>query len=293
MRHDYYRSISNLQITGKINDEGKLSAWDSKLSFIDTSPYHFSPQDRNTKDGLFVGHAGIAPAYKIPNIHLCYGYLDLPITVGILRGISHGYTNFANEVMIERLAKIANIDTLELRANLLNENERALTVIDTLKQINEDNPVPNGMGRGYAFAYEGEPGGFYQYYSAHMADVRQLDNGSIKVHKIWVVADHGQVINPLNFKRQIHSSVYFALSMMRSGKVTMKNGQIEQSNFHDYPVSLIGEGAENVEIELIDNGAHPMGCGEKMQAGIQPAIANAIESLTGEEISGIPIKGLV
>ncbi len=292
MRHDYYRSISKLQITGKINDEGELSAWDSKLSFIDTSPYHFSPQDRNTKDGLFVGHAGIVPAYKIPNINLSYGYLDLPITVGILRGISHGYTNFAIEVMIDRLAKKANIDTLELRANLLNENERASTVIDTLKKVDQENPVLNGMGRGYAFAYEGEPGSVYQYYSAHMADVRHLDDGSLKVHKIWIVADHGRVINPASFKRQIHSSIYFALSMMRSGEITMTNGQMEQSNFDNYPVSFIGEGAEHVEIKLLDNGAHPMGCGEKMQAGIQPAIANAIENLTGEEVNGIPVKRL-
>ncbi len=145
---------------------------------------------------------------------------------------------------------------------------------------------------GNSYSYEGEPGGIYQNYSAHMADVRRLDDGSIKVHKIWIVADHGRVINPLNFKRQIHSSIYFAISMMRSGKVTMKNGQIEQSNFHDYPVSLIGEGAENVEIKLIDSDAHPMGCGEKMQAGIQPAIANAIEKLTNKEVNGIPVEGL-
>lgn len=125
-----------------------------------------------------------------------------------------------------------------------------------------------------------------------MADVRRLEDGRIKVHKIWVVADHGRVINPASFKRQIHSSIYFALSMMRSGKITMKNGQIEQGNFDDYPVSLIGEGAENVEIKLLDNGAHPMGCGEKMQAGLQPAIANAIEDLTGVEVNGIPIEGL-
>ncbi len=292
IRHDYYRSLSELRIIGKLNDEGKLTAWDSALAFIDTSPYHFSPGDRGTKDGLFVGMAGINPAYKIPNINLSYGYLTLPITVGILRGISHGYTNFAIEVMIERLAKAGGRSPLSLRAELLAENKRAHKVIEELQKLNKANPVPKGAARGFAFAYEGESGILYQYYSGHMADVRKLDDGTIKVHKIWVVADHGRVINPAGFKRQIHSSIYFALSMMRSGVISLKNGQVEQGNFDDYPVSLIGDGAENVEIKLIDTDAHPMGCGEKMQAGIQPAIANAIEKLTGTEISGIPIKDL-
>lgn len=292
IHHDYFRTMSEMRIKGKMDDEGKLIAWDGALGFIDTSPYHFGPRARNTDRGRSIGMAGLDPAYKIPNRHLQFGMADLPITVGILRGISHGYTNFANEIMIDRLAKAAARDPLELRAELLMENKRAHTVIKELQQINAENPVKDGMTRGYAFAYEGRPGQKYQYYSAHMADVRRLGDGSIKVHKIWVVADHGRVINPANFKRQIHSSIIFALSMMRSGKITMKNGQIEQGNFDDYPVSLIGEGAENVEIKLLDNGAHPMGCGEKMQAGLQPAIANAIEKLTGEDVTGIPIEGL-
>lgn len=292
IRHDYFRSCSALKIEGKMDDKGKLIAWDGDISFINTSPYHFVPKLRGTRSGRGIGVAGIDPAYKIPNQHLEFSMLDLPITVGILRGISHGYTNFANEVMIERLAKIANRDPLELRAELLIENERASVVISELQKLNSENPVANDMSRGFAFAFEGEPDRDYQYYSSHMADVRKLDDGRIKVHKIWVVADHGRVINPLGFKKQINGSIYFALSMMRSGEITLKNGQIEQRNFDDYPVSLIGEGPENISIKLLDNGAHPMGCGEKMQAGIQPAIANAIESLTKNEVTGIPIRSL-
>ena len=292
IKHDYFRSMSEMHIEGKMGDTGKLVAWNSKLSFIDTSPYHFSPSNRGTDRGLFIGSAGIEPAYKIPNRHLGFNVLKVPITVGILRGISHGYTNFSIEVMIDRLAKNSGRDPLQLRAELLSENERAHTVISELQKIDTESPVADGMARGFAFAYEGEPGIKYQYYSAHMADVRRLEDGTIKVHKIWVVGDHGRVINPRSFKRQIHSSIFFALSMMRSGEITIKDGQIEQGNFDDYPVSLIGEGAENVSIKLLDNGEHPMGCGEKMQAGLQPAIANAIENLTGEEVTGIPIKNL-
>lgn len=292
IRHDYFRSASELRIKGKTDDDGKLVAWDGALSFIDTSPYHFSPSSRGTDRGRFVGVAGLNPAYKIPNKHLSHSILEIPVTVGILRGIAHGYTNFANEVMIDRLAKIANRSPIELRAELLAENERAHFVMLELKKISENNTLKNGMARGFAFAYEGEPGREYQYYSAHIADVKRLDDGRIKVHKIWVVADHGRVINPANFKRQIHSSIYFALSMMRSGVITLNKGKVEQGNFNDYPVSHINEGAENIAIELLDNGAHPMGCGEKMQAGIQPAIANAIEALTGEEVPGIPIRNL-
>lgn len=292
MRHDYYRSCSTMKIEAKVSDDGKLIAWDGDLSFINTNPYHFIPENRGTRRGNGIGVAGIDPAYKIPNRYLEFGMLDLPITVGILRGISHGYTNFSNEVMIERLAKIANRDPLDLRAELLIENTRAHTVITELQKLNSQNPVADDMSRGYAFAFEGMPGIDYQYYSAHMADVRRLDDGRIKVHKIWIVADHGRVINPHGFKKQINGSIYFALSMMRSGEITLKNGQIEQGNFDDYPVSLIGDGPENIQIKLLDNGAHPMGCGEKMQAGIQPAIANAIEKLTGEQVNGIPIKNL-
>lgn len=292
IRHDYYRTCSTLKIEGKMDDQGKLIAWDGDISFINTSPYHFVPENRNTNRGRGIGVAGIDPAYNIPNQYLEFGMVNLPITVGILRGISHGYTNFANEIMIERLAKIANRDPLELRAELLIENKRAHKVITELQKLNSENPISNGMSRGFAFAFEGEPGRNYQYYSSHMADVRILNDGRVKVHKIWVVADHGRVINPHGFKKQINGSIYFALSMLRAGEITLKDGQIEQGNFDDYPVSLIGEGPENIHIKLLDNGAHPMGCGEKMQAGIQPAIANAIEELTKTEVTGIPIRNL-
>ena len=292
IKHDYFRSSSEMRIKGKVDDTGELVAWDSKLSFIDTSPYHFVPSNRGTERGLFVGSAGIEPAYNIANFHLGFNAIKVPITVGILRGIAHGYTNFANEVMIDRLANHSSQHPLQMRADLLNENARAHKTIIELQKLDAETPVPNGMARGFAFAYEGKPGIDYQYYSAHMADVRRLDDGRVKVHNIWIVADHGRVINPRSFKRQIHSSIIFALSMMRSGEITIKDGQVEQSNFDDYPVSFIGEGAENVSITLLDNGAHPMGCGEKMQAGIQPAIANAIEKLTGENVTGIPVRDL-
>jgi isoquinoline 1-oxidoreductase beta subunit len=199
----------------------------------------------------------------------------------------------SNEVMVDRLAAITGRHPLVMRAEMLEANPRASTVIKKLQSLANANPVPLTMARGFAFAYEGTGKGNYQYYSGHMADVSKADDGSWKVHRTWIVADHGRVINPSGFRRQIYGSLVFALSMLRSGAITVEHGAVVEGNFDAYPISMIAETPRYVEIELVDSDEWPMGVGEKMQSGIQPAIINAFEKLSGQEVSALPITGLL
>lgn len=289
MRHDYYRSMAEIRIRSGLDKNGKLHAWESGVSMIDTAPFHFVPLMRNNPEARDIGYAGQKPAYAIPHLHLSQSFTKLPITVGILRGISHGYTNLANEVMIDRLAGIAGRDPLDLRAEMLRDNPRAALVIEKLQQLASRNPVPKSMSRGFAFAYEGNVQDRFQYYSGHIADVGRNDDGTWFVHKIWIVADHGRVINPSGFRRQVEGAIVFALSMLRGTAITVDKGAVVEGNFGDYPLPTISDTPKYVEIELIDNDEWPMGVGEKMQAGIQPAIINALEKLSDTNIGRLPI----
>ena len=140
--------------------------------------------------------------------------------------------------------------------------------------------APAGRSRGVA-VMEG-----YGTYLALVSEVSTAGN-AIKVHKVTVAADLGSMVNPNIVRQQIESSVIFGLSAALFGEITMKDGVIEQSNFHDYPVVRMNESPE-IDITLVANGDKPGGIGEPGTALIGPAIGNALFALTGKRLRKMP-----
>lgn len=287
LQHDYYRSPNRQRIRASVKN-GKIQAWQHKLAGLSTSPYHFSLQDRNKEDGDWVAFGGADESlYQIPNFQ-CQTHLNkTAMPVGILRGISHGYTNFACEVTLDELAQQAGQDPLAFRLAHI-EEVRAQKVIKLLQQKMSKLELSNKQYIGTAFGHEKAPAGPYQYYNAVAAVVEKTNSG-LKVAKIILALDHGQVINPDGLLAQAQGSVVYALSMMFGQQIELQDGKIRQGNFDDYPMPRMGD---EVEVELHTTGNHdwPMGVGEKLQGTIQPAIANALYHATGTRVRSIPVN---
>lgn len=285
LRHDYYRPANSQKITATVKD-GKIHSWQHKVATLSTSPYHFSLSDRNTDEGDWVAYGGSeASIYQIPNFQAQVSLTKTPMPVGILRGISHGYINFAVETTIDHLAYKLMVEPIAFRLKHLKE-QRAVKVLRLLEEKLNTQKLTKNQFVGVAFGHEKAPEGPYQYYNA-MAAIVEESKGRLKVDKIMMVLDHGQVINPDGLLAQAEGATVFAQSMMFHKGLTLQNGQIQQSNFHDYPVARMGE---QIEIELFTVETHdwPMGVGEKLQGTIQPAIANALHRASGRRITSIP-----
>jgi isoquinoline 1-oxidoreductase beta subunit len=287
LQHDYYRPPSCQRISASIVS-GKIHAWQHKVATLSTSPYHFSIKDRNKDDGDWVAYGGSEQSlYQIDHFQ-CQTHLNkTPMPVGILRGISHGYINFACEVTIDELAERAGQDPFDFRLAHIKE-PRAREILTLLKNKVAKLTLSKEQSIGIAFGHEKAPQGPYQYYNA-VAVVVEKSASALKVGKIIMALDHGQVINPDGLLAQAQGSAIFALSMMFQQQITLKNGRVQQGNFDDYPVSRMGDEVD-VEMHTLGNHDWPMGVGEKLQGTIQPAIANALYRASGQRVRSIPVN---
>ncbi len=141
--------------------------------------------------------------------------------------------------------------------------------------------MPKGHGRGIAVAES------FKSFVAQVAEV-SVERGQLRVHRVVCAVDCGMVVNPDTVAAQMESGIVYGLTAALKGKITIKNGRVEQSNFHDYPMLRIDEMPE-VEVHIVPSQAPPGGIGEPGVPPIAPALCNAIFAATGKRVRNLPI----
>jgi isoquinoline 1-oxidoreductase beta subunit len=129
----------------------------------------------------------------------------------------------------------------------------------------------------------------FNTYVAQAAEVTVKPDGSVKIDRIVCAVDCGIVVNPHNVRSQVEGSVGFALSAALHGAITLKDGVVEQSNFHDYAPIRIYE-MPKVEVHIVPSAEKPTGIGEPAVPPVAPAVANAIAAATGKRVRSLPIS---
>ncbi|MFO1403652.1 MAG: molybdopterin cofactor-binding domain-containing protein [Azonexus sp.] len=129
----------------------------------------------------------------------------------------------------------------------------------------------------------------FHSYVAQVAEVTVAKDGSVRVDRIVAAVDCGVAINPDNVRAQVEGGVGFALSAVLYGEITLKDGQVEQDNFGNYPLLRINE-MPRVEVHIVPSAAPPSGIGEPGVPPVAPAIANAILAATGKALTRLPLR---
>jgi isoquinoline 1-oxidoreductase beta subunit len=122
-----------------------------------------------------------------------------------------------------------------------------------------------------------------------IADASIGDSGAIKIPRVVSAVDCGRAINPAIVKAQVSGGLIFGLTATLLGEVTLKNGQVQQSNFDDFPILTMAE-TPDIEVHLIDSQEPPSGIGETGVPPIAPAVANALSAAVGKRIRKLPIR---
>src|ERR1700754_4873359 len=173
---------------------------------------------------------------------------------------------------------------MDFRA-LLGKHPNVARVLDlAASKAGWGSPLPAGRARGGA-GHES-----FGRLCAQVAEVSLQDDG-IRVHKVTAAFDCGLVVNPLTVEAQVQSAIAYGLSAALHGKITLKDGRVEQSNFHDYPVLRMNE-MPRVEVYLVPGGETPTGVGERGTPPVAPAVANARFALTGKRSRSLPFDDL-
>jgi isoquinoline 1-oxidoreductase beta subunit len=208
---------------------------------------------------------------------------DVNVPVLWWRSVGHSHTAFVMETLIDELATAAKQDPIAYRLALLDaKHARHRAVLELVREKSGwGRPPAQGRARGVAIHES------FGSVCAHVAEV-SVDKGTIRVHRVTSAIDCGTAVNPLGVEAQVQSALVFGLSAALYGKVTLKDGAVEQSNFHDYPVLRI-DAMPEVSVHIVPSHAPPTGVGEPGTPPIAPAVANAVFRLTGKRLRRLPL----
>lgn len=288
VRHDFYRPHAIARFKARV-ENGKVTAIASRsagqsilageLDRLAGAPG--MGIDRYAAEGLF------DLPYEIDHEHIAHVVVDLPIPVGFWRSVGHSYNGFFMEGFLNDVAAAAKLDPLAMRRDLLKSHPRELKVLDTAAQA-------AGWGQPLAPAADGAPRArgiaLHPSFGSVVAQVVEvsLKDGKPRVHRVVCAVDCGTVVNPQIVTQQIESAVIFGLTAALYGRIDIKDGQVVQSNFPDYPALKMAE-TPIIETHIVPSTAEPTGVGEVGVPPIAPAVAHAVAQLTGKPVRQLPM----
>ena len=283
MAAGFYRPAALVRFEGGLDAQGRpvqLRAAVAGPSIMAASGFMKIPD--NGVDAMAVEGLADHP-YEIPNQRITYGRAEPGPQVWFWRSVGHSQNAFFIESFIDELAAAAKADPLQFRLGMLGKSPRHRAVLEAAAAMaGWGKPLPAGRHRGIAVAES------FGSYVAEVAEVSVADDGTPRVHKVWAAVDCGQTVNPLTIQRQIEGAIVYGLSAALYGRISHKDGRVEQSNFHDYPVLRMSE-MPQVEVQILPSMEAPGGIGEPGTPPIAPAVANAIFAATGRRIRRLPI----
>ncbi|TVZ57086.1 isoquinoline 1-oxidoreductase beta subunit [Lutibacter sp. Hel_I_33_5] len=299
IKHSYYHATSAQYFKGALNDKGNVTGWFQRIalpSIVST----FKPMSDYASG--FELSAFTNDTYQVDNFRTESAKAEAHVRIGWLRSVVHIHSGFGINSFVDELAAKANKDPLQFQLDLMGndrvskgksphpfESKRLKNVLQTVaKKANWGRKLPEDHGLGLAVHYS-----FYSYVSS-VVEV-SVKNDKVKVENVWSAIDCGLVLNKDNVINQLEGAAIFGMSIALHGKITAKDGAVEQNNFFDYQMTRMKD-APNIDVTVIDNmETEPTGVGEPGVPPIAPAICNAIFNATGKRIRSLPLSdhGLV
>jgi isoquinoline 1-oxidoreductase beta subunit len=208
---------------------------------------------------------------------------DLQVPTGAWRSVNSMPDAFARECFLHELAVAKGKDPYQFRLETLRDRERAVLEL-AATQAGWGTPLPEGWGRGIGFhsTWDVTP-------TAIVAEVSVAQDGTARVERVVCAVDCGIVVNPNAVEAQMEGGIVFGLTAVLKQAITIENGRVEQSNFHDYPLLRLDE-MPVVEVHLVPSDRPPSGVGEMSTPPVVPAVVNAIFDATGKRIRRLPIR---
>jgi len=283
MKNDWYRPLGMQRVEAGLGADGKPVGIKFQLTSQSITQALFG-LPKNTLDPFMV-EAAVAP-YAIPNTAHDLIIHDTGFRVGYLRAVSHTMNCFANECFMDELAHAAGKDPVEYRLSLLENEPRFANVLKiAAEKAGWGKKMPKGRALGVALM-EG-----YGTYMAQVAEV-SVSGSDVRVHKVTIACDCGQMVNPGIVEQQLESGVIYGLSGAIHGDITVEKGRVVQSNFNDFRVVRQNE-SPVIDITLVKSSEKPGGTGEPSTSIIGAAVGNAIFTATGKRVRSMPLaKGL-
>jgi isoquinoline 1-oxidoreductase subunit beta len=285
VRGGYYRPQFFHKVKVGLDAGGVPQAWQHTLvgqSFLAGGP--FAGMIRDGVDPTSVEGVADSPYVLDTPHHLVDLHSPrLPVTTLWWRSVGHTHTAFVMETVIDELAKAAGQDPLAYRRARLARHARHRGVLDlAAKHAGWGTPPAAGRFRGLAV---------HESFGSFVAQVAEVsvEGGRVRVHRVVCAVDCGTAVNPAGVAAQMESGVVYGLSAALFGEITLRDGRVQQSNFHDYRPLRLSE-SPAIEVHIVPSTEPPSGVGEPGVPPIAPAVANAVFAATGKRLRRLPMR---
>ncbi len=288
IHNDFFRVGGFENMKAAIDSNGKLAAWDQ----------HYIGFARQGKPVIGSGLRGNEfSMVALDNARVRQSMMEIDTPCGAWRAPGSNTNAFVEQSFIHELAVLAERDHLEFLLELMGSRRwlsegdvnalntgRAIDVIKlAAAKAGWGRSMPAGSGLGLSF---------YFCHAAHVAEIAEVSvdaERNFRVNKVTVAVDVGPIVNMSGAMSQVQGSVIDGLSTMALQQITMENGEIQQDNFHQYPVMRIAS-TPDVDVHFIQSDNRSTGLGEPALPPLAPAVTNAIFAATGERIRSMPLS---
>lgn len=295
MRYDFFRPYGIHRLKAGIDARGKIVAWSHRVA---ATPRKSRTADlEGAPNWIACMELDDFPAGRVPNLDLRFHEVAAPVARGWWRAPLPTFVAFPVQSFVDEIAHALKRDPLELRLEMLGADE-ALNYrghggpsFDTARMKAVLNKVAEMIGwqqrgdRALGIAGHFVFGG----YTAHAVELRRAADNIIEIARVCVAADIGRVINPLGAESQLQGGTIDGLSTALQLAASLKDGRVEQGNFHQYPLMRMRAAPKDMQVHLMSATASPSGAGEMGLPSAVPALTNALFALTGNRIRELPI----
>lgn len=293
VRHDFYRAAGWHRFRGGVDAQGRLVAWHDHFVTLGVN------SDERPGNGAAIAPDEF-PGRFVPNYRLEQTLINTGVPLGWWRAPGSCALAWVTQSFIDELAHAAGRDPFEFRLDLLGDDTprppvggrgpayHAGRMKGVLRLAAEKSgwgqPLPAGEGRGIAFHFS------HLGYIAEVAHVAVSRDGELTVKRVTAAVDvGGTIVNLSGAENQVQGSIIDGLSTMGL-EITLANGRVQQSNFHDYPLLRIGAAPPQIDVHFLPTPFPTTGLGEPALPPLAPAVCNAIFAVTGKRIRTLPLK---
>jgi len=307
---DYYHAVAAMYMKAATDAQGRPTAWLQRSVF----PPIGSTFDASARYGGAgeMAQGWVDLPFDISHLRAENGPAQNHVRIGWFRSVANIYHTFAIQSFLDELATAAGRDRVEYFLDVLGHPRQIDFKTEGTTNANygkslDQYPVDTGRlrrvvevaaersgwahkkpGKGRALGFAAHRS--FLSYVAAVVDVEVDERGQVRIPRVDLVVDAGQVIHPERVQAQFEGAAVFATSVALMGEITAAKGQIQQSNYHDYPVARITEAPYETHVHLLPSHDLPTGVGEPGVPPTVPALCNALFAATGKRIRQLPVN---
>lgn len=285
IRGGRYRPVYLHRLRAGLDASGAITGWSHRIvgqSIVKGTPFE-GGYVQNGVDLTSVEGALHLP-YELSDMAVDLHTTDVTVPVLWWRAVGSTHTAYSTEVFMDQLAAAAGMDPVAFRLAHMGHDRRHRQVLELVaEKAGWANPIGPNRGRGVAVHKS------FGSYVAQVAEITLDGKGGFSVDRVVCAVDCGMPINPDVIKAQVEGGVLFGLGAVLRNRIELENGEVVQSNFHDYEPLRMSD-TPSIEVHIVDADIAPTGIGEPGLPPVGPAVANAVLAATGKAMTTLPFS---